>query len=219
MVSIYFAFGAVFNCFENGNRKLKLKLIPARSHTFFRALKRLPDSTLNSHWLMLMLTFLLIDSCEYFGFSQEPSTWSLQPPYWTYVTASSQNGLFLDYLFAGNRLHELTWVIRSMKREEKKWRPCAGTSSYQNYANSAFLLQYSSIPILPFLIYPTILRKFFHTCEKNSQERGLSFSFYLFICLIFVCIEGHPSSDPGPSKKNFMKRNQIQDDEEAECQR
>ena len=74
MVSIYFAFGAVFNCFENGNKKLKLKLIPARSHMFFRTLKRLPDSTLSSHWLILMLTFLLIDSCEYFGFSQEPIT-------------------------------------------------------------------------------------------------------------------------------------------------
>ena len=44
-----------------------------------------------------------------------------------------------------------------MKREEKKWRPYAGTSSYRNYANSAFLLLYSSIPILHFLMYPTIL--------------------------------------------------------------
>ena len=39
------------------------------SHTFSRALRRLPDSTLSSHWLILMLTFVLIDSCEYFGFS------------------------------------------------------------------------------------------------------------------------------------------------------
>ena len=186
MVSIYFAFGAVFNCFENGNRKLKLKLIPARSHTFFRALKRLPDYTLNSHWLMLMLTFLLIDSCEYFGFSQEPSTWSLQPPYWTYVTASSQNGLFLDYLFAGNRLHELTWVIRSMKREEKKWRPYAVTSSYQNYANSAFLLLYSSIPILTFLIYPTILCKFFTLAKKFAGVRIIVVFVFIIIIIIII---------------------------------
>ena len=32
-------------------------------------------------------------------------------------------------------------------------------------------------------------------------------------------MKGHPSSDSGPSKENFMKRNQIQDDEEAKCQR
>ena len=130
---------------------------------------------------MLMLTFLLIDSCEYFGFSQEPSTWSLQPPYWTYVTASSQNGLFLDYLFAGNRLHELTWVIRSMKREEKKWRPYAVTSSYQNYADSAFLLLYSSIPILPFLIYSTILCKFFTFTKKFAGVRIIIVFFFLFL--------------------------------------
>ena len=185
MVSIYFAFGAVFNCFENGNRKLKLKLIPARSHTFFRALKRLPDSTLNSHWLMLILTFLLIDSCDYFGFSQEPSTWSLQPPYWTYVTASSQNGLFLDYLFAGNRLHELTWVIRSMKREEKKWRPYAGTSSYQNYANSAFLLLYCCIPVFQSflsLYIPLYFANFFTLAKKIRRSADYRF---LFICLFF----------------------------------
>ena len=89
--------------------------------------------------------------------THEPITWSVRLLYWAYVTAFSQNGLFSDYLFAGNRLLELTWVIRSMKREEKKWRPYAGTSSYLNYANSAFLLLYSSIPILHFLMYPTIL--------------------------------------------------------------
>ena len=41
----------------------------------------------------------------------------------------------------------------------------------------------------------------------------------IFICIyfswIFVCIKGHPSSDSGPSEENFMKRVQIQDDEEA----
>ena len=34
-----------------------------------------------------------------------------------------------------------------------------------------------------------------------------------------MCIKGYPSSDSGPSKGNFMKRVQIQDDEEAQCQR
>ena len=37
----------------------------------------------------------------------------------SHVTAFPQNGLFLCYLFAGNRLLELTCVIRSTKREEK----------------------------------------------------------------------------------------------------
>ena len=36
---------------------------------FSRALRNLPVSTLSSHWSMLMLTFVLIDGCEYFGFS------------------------------------------------------------------------------------------------------------------------------------------------------
>ena len=45
------------------------KLIPAWSHTFSRAFRGLPDSTLGSYWLMLMLTFVLIDRYEYFGFS------------------------------------------------------------------------------------------------------------------------------------------------------
>ena len=44
------------------------KLIPAWSHTFFRTSRGLPDSTLGSYWLMLMLTFVLIDRHEYFGF-------------------------------------------------------------------------------------------------------------------------------------------------------
>ena len=41
----------------------------------------------------------------------------------------------------------------------------------------------------------------------------------LLLLFIFVCIKGYPSSDSGPSKENFMKRVQIQDDEEAKCQR
>ena len=39
---------------------------------------------------------------------------------------ASIGALFLDYLFAGNRLFELTWVIRSMKREEKNGGPVRG---------------------------------------------------------------------------------------------
>ena len=48
-----------------------------------------------------------------------------------------QNCLFLDYLSAGNRLLELTWVIRSMNHEEKNggvkayWRSSTLVSSFR----------------------------------------------------------------------------------------
>ena len=66
-------------------------------------------------------------------------------------------------------------------------------------------------------IYPTILCKLSTLNEKkicrSADHRCI------FICIyfswIFVCIKGHPSSDSGPSEENFMKRVQIQDDEEA----
>ena len=44
------------------------------------------------------------------------------------------------------------------------------------------------------------------------------FLFVFIYFLIFVCSKGHPSSNSGPSKENFMKRVQIQDDEEAKSQ-
>ena len=47
----------------------------------------------------------------------------------------------------------------------------------------------------------------------------LSLLLILLLLFIFVCIKGYPPSDSGPSKENFMKRVQIQDDEEAKCQR
>ena len=73
----------------------------------------------------------------------------------------------------GNTIHET---------RRKKWRSYAGTSSHQNYANSAFLLLYSSIPILPFLLYPTIISNF-HTCEKirwSAYHRCIFICIYLF---------------------------------------
>ena len=63
VVSIYFAFGAAFKS------KMKTKINPSLTYTFFRVARRLPDSTLSCHWLMFMLTFVLIDGCEYFWFS------------------------------------------------------------------------------------------------------------------------------------------------------
>ena len=48
--------------------KVKNKTNPSLITHVSRALRSLPDSTLSSHWLMLMLTFVLIDGCEYFQF-------------------------------------------------------------------------------------------------------------------------------------------------------
>ena len=73
-----------------------------------------------------------------------------------------------------------------MKRDEKKRRPYAGTFSYQNYANSAFLLLYSSIPILPFLIYSTILCKFFTFTKKFAGVRIIVV--FLFFVFKFSCV-------------------------------
>ena len=126
----------------------------------------------------------------------------------------------LDYLFAENRLLELTWVIRSMKREEKKMAALSGDvfiSKLRKFRLSFAAFQYSN-PSFPYISqYPL---QIFLTCELNSQECGSSLYFYLYLFIfIFACIKGHPSSDSGPSKENFMKRVQIQDDEEAKCQR
>ena len=57
-----------------------------------------------------------------------------------------------------------------------------GTSSYQNYANSAFLLLYSRIPILPLFIYPTILCKFFRLAKKIRKSVDHR---CIFICIYF----------------------------------
>ena len=61
-----------------------------------------------------------------------------------------------------------------------------------------FFLLYSSIAILLFHTYPTILSRFFTLVEKilRSADRRL---FVLYIFLIYVCIKGHSSSDSGPS--------------------
>ena len=108
--------------------------------------------------------------------TQEPITWSVQLPYWAYVTAFSQNGLFLDYLFAGNRLLELAWVIRSMKREEKNSGPMRGRLHIKTTQIPPF---FCYIPIfLSFisLYIPPSFANFSHL-RKNSRESGSSFYF------------------------------------------
>ena len=47
---------------------VKLKPTTTWSLAFSRALRRLPVSTLCSHWLIIMVTFFLIGSCHHFGF-------------------------------------------------------------------------------------------------------------------------------------------------------
>ena len=55
--------------FGKGKSEMKNSINLGLSHMFSRASRSLPDSTLSSHWLLLMLTFVLIDGCEYVGFS------------------------------------------------------------------------------------------------------------------------------------------------------
>ena len=62
-------------------------------------------------------------------------------------------------------------------------------------------------------IFFTLVKKI-----RSSVDHRCIF-IYIYSFFNFVCIKGHPSSDSGPSKENFMKRVQIQDDEEAKCQR
>ena len=107
---------------------------------------------------------------------REPITWSLQLPCWPYVTAFSKNGLFLDYLVAGNRLLEFTWVIRSMKREGKKWW---GRLHIKTTQIPPF---FCCIPILPLFIYPTILCKFFRLAKKIRKSVDHR---CIFICIYF----------------------------------
>ena len=101
--------------------------------------------------------------------TQESIPWSVQLPYWAYVTAFSQNGLFLDYLFAGNRLLEFAWVIRSMKREEKNGGPMRGR------------LHIKTTQIPPFFCYIPVFQSFlslyislsfakFSRLRKNSRK-------------------------------------------------
>ena len=69
------------------------------------------------------------------------------------------------------------------------------------------------------LYIPVSFANFSHLRTEFAGVRIIVVLLFVFIFFIFACIKGHPSSDSGPSKENFMKRVQIQDDEEAKCQR
>ena len=78
------------------------------------------------------------------------------------------------------------------------------------------------IPIFQFFLSLYTPLSFANCSHLRKKLAGVQiivvFLFVFIYFLIFVDMKGHPS-DSGPSKENFMKRNQIQDDEEAKCQR
>ena len=79
------------------------------------------------------------------------------------------------------------------------------------------------IPVFQFFLSLYIPLSFANCSHLRKKLTGVQiivvFLFVFIYFLIFVDIKGHPSSDSGSSKENFMKRNQIQDDEEVKCQR
>ena len=88
-----------------------------------------------------------------------------------------------------------------------------------------FRLSFLSLLLFPVfrsllsLYIPLSFTNFSHLRKKFAGLRIIVVFLFVFIYfLIFVCSKGHPSSNSGPSKENFMKRVQIQDDEEAKSQ-
>ena len=74
------------------------------------------------------------------------ATWSIQLSYWDNERNGSQNGLFSEYFFAGNRPLGLTGsTIHETRRKN------GGLMRRRLHIKTDFLLLYSSIPILPFL--------------------------------------------------------------------
>ena len=111
-------------------------------------------------------------------------------------------GAFDSHIEPMSRL-EFTKVMRFMKREGKKWRPCAGTSSCQTTQIPPFFFVYQySNPSFPYLTYPTIFGKFFTFAKKISRSADHR---CIFFFLIFVCIKRYPSSDSVHFKENVMK--------------
>ena len=98
-----------------------------------------------------------------------------------------------------------------MKHEGKKWRTNASTSSYQNYANSAFvpcIPVFQSLLSLPYislhiLTYPTILCTLFtlSTCrvaEKISRRAEHRCIFFFSNFRVYQRL-----SVPGPKKRSI----------------
>ena len=105
-----------------------------------------------------------------------------------------------------------------MKHEGKKWRTNAGTSSYQNYANSAFV---SCIPVfqsllsLPYiyLTYPYISQYPLHnvhtfnlqSCRKKlAGERSIVVFFFFFFFFFLFCCVSKVIRPWAQKNKNFM---------------
>ena len=120
----------------------------------------------------------------------------------------SQNGLFLDYLFAGNRLLELSLSDTIHKKRRKK---------NGGLMRGRFHIKTTQIP--PFfccipvfqsflsLHIPLSFANFFTLAKKISRSVDHRCIFiFISILWVFICIKGYPSSDSGLSIENFLKR-------------
>ena len=94
------------------------------------------------------------------------------------------HGIFIErfiFILAGNRLLELTHVIRSMKREEKhgglmRRRLHIKTTPFRL---SSAVFQYSSLSF-PYITCPTIVCKFFILAKKISRSADRRCIFFFF---------------------------------------
>ena len=107
-----------------------------------------------------------------------------------------------------------------MKREEKKnGALMRGRLHIKTTQIPPFFCNIPVFRSLLSLYIPLSFTNFSHLRKKFAGLRIIVVFLFVFIYfLIFVCSKGHPSSNSGPSRENFMKRVQIQDDEEAKSQ-
>ena len=86
-----------------------------------------------------------------------------------FIFRLSFRGKLATRIRLGNTIHET---------RRKKWRPYAGTSSYQNYSNSAFLLLSFLNPSFPYISHHPL--QIFRTCEKIRGSADHRFFFSCF---------------------------------------
>ena len=115
------------------------------------------------------------------------ATWSIQLSYWDNERNGSQNGLFSEYFFAGNRPLELT----GSKIHETR-RKNGGLMRGRLHIKTDFLLLYSSIPILPFLTLhiPLLVKgsQLTYTLDKFRARKCIFWT--VFLCQICMGLHG-----------------------------
>ena len=116
------------------------------------------------------------------------ATWNIQLSYWDNERNGSQNGLFSEYFFAGNRPLGLTGsTIYETRRKN------GGLMRGRLHIKTDFLLLYSSIPILPFLnltLHIPLLVKgtpLTYTLDKFRARKCIFWT--VFLCQI--CMDLH----------------------------